>query len=58
MNEQIITLDSRRRASFGRIGNPDHTHYRVTVHDDDSILLEPVVIVNAASTRTQDETLY
>ena len=45
MGGHIITLDTRRRASLGKVGRPQDTTYEVTEHDDGRIELTPVVFV-------------
>ena len=40
-----IELDDRRRASFGKLGQKEHTQYRVTEFEDGSLLLEPAVVM-------------
>lgn len=40
----LVELDSRRRASLGKIGR--HSQYRVTEHPDGSLLFEPAVIMS------------
>ena len=44
---QLVELDSRRRASLGRIGNPDHTRYLVEEAPDGSLLFTPAVVMTA-----------
>jgi hypothetical protein len=39
--EVIIELDERRRASFGRIGRPEHRRYLVTEESDGTIVMRP-----------------
>lgn len=45
MTVDVLELDERRRASFGRIGNPDHRRYLVDVDPDGTITLTPAVVV-------------
>ena len=45
MSVDMLELDERRRASFGRIGNPDHRRYLVSVDPDGTITLTPAVVV-------------
>lgn len=47
MAVDVLELDERRRASFGRIGNPDHRRYLVDVDPDGTITLTPAVVVAA-----------
>jgi hypothetical protein len=47
VSDRIVELDSRRRLSLGKIGNPEHTHYYVAVADDGTITLTPAVIMSA-----------
>lgn len=46
MTDIIVELDSRRRASLGRIGRPEHTRYLAHEEPDGSIVLEPAVILS------------
>jgi hypothetical protein len=45
MAVDVLELDERRRASFGRIGNPEHRRYLVDVEPDGTITLTPAVVV-------------
>lgn len=45
MTVDVLELDERRRASFGRIGKPDHRRYLVNVDSDGTITLTPAVVV-------------
>ena len=45
---RVVTLDRRRRVSFGKIGRPEHTRYIATVAEDGTIYLVPADIVPAA----------
>lgn len=44
----LLSLDERRRATFGRIGRKEDTLYEVTEHPDGSLLLTPVVVMSVA----------
>ena len=46
MTDIIVELDSRRRASLGRIGRAEHTRYLAHEEPDGSIVLEPVVVLS------------
>jgi hypothetical protein len=47
MKEILIELDERRRASFGRVGRPEHTRYLAHAEDDGTIIMRPVDLVPA-----------
>ena len=47
MKEILIELDERRRASFGRIGRPEHTRYLAHAEADGTIIMRPVDLVPA-----------
>lgn len=47
MTDQLIELDSRRRAAFGRIGRAEHTRYLVTEEPDGTLILTPAVVMAA-----------
>lgn len=42
----MLELDERRRASLGRIGNPEHRRYLVTEEPDGTITLSPAVVIS------------
>jgi hypothetical protein len=44
----LLSLDDRRRASFGRIGRKTDSLYEVTELPDGSLLLTPAVVVSTA----------
>lgn len=46
MTDIIVELDSRRRASLGRIGRAEHTRYLAHEEPDGSIVLEPAVVLS------------
>jgi hypothetical protein len=43
--QKVITLDERRRCSFGRIGRKEDTIYLVTEYPDGKIVLTPARLV-------------
>jgi hypothetical protein len=45
MQQQLIELDSRRRAALGRIGRPEHTLYLVSEQSDGTLIFEPAVVM-------------
>jgi len=47
VKEILIELDERRRASFGRIGRPEHTRYLAHAEADGTIIMRPVDLVPA-----------
>jgi len=51
MSETLIELDARRRASFGRVGRPEHTRYLVTEEDDGTLVLTPAAVVSDMEAR-------
>ncbi len=44
----LLSLDDRRRASFGRIGRKEDSLYEVTENPDGTLLLTPVVVMSSA----------
>lgn len=49
--QQILDLDPRRRASFGRIGRPEHRRYLVMEEPDGTLILTPAVVVSELEAR-------
>jgi len=49
--DTLIELDARRRASFGRVGRPEHTRYLVSEEDDGTLVLTPATIVSDLEAR-------
>jgi hypothetical protein len=47
----VIELDDRRRASFGRIGRPEHRRYLVTEESDGTIIMRPAVVMTELEAR-------
>jgi len=47
--QPFLELDARRRASFGKIGRPEHRLYLVDVEPDGTIILRPAVVVPAST---------
>lgn len=50
-SETLIELDARRRASFGRVGRPEHTRYLVSEEDDGTLILTPAAVVSDLEAR-------
>jgi hypothetical protein len=46
VTEIIVELDSRRRASLGRIGRAEHSRYLAHEEPDGTIVLEPAVVLS------------
>lgn len=51
MEEVILELDERRRASLGRIGRPEHRRYLVAEEPDGTIVLRPAVVMTELEAR-------
>ena len=49
--DTLIELDARRRASFGRVGRPEHTRYLVSEEDDGTLILTPATVVSDLEAR-------
>jgi hypothetical protein len=47
----LLELDERRRASFGRIGRPEHRRYLVVEVADGTIILTPAVVMSEDEAR-------
>jgi hypothetical protein len=47
----LIELDGRRRASFGRVGRPEHTRYLVSEQEDGTLVLTPAAVVSELEAR-------
>ncbi|MGH9223185.1 MAG: hypothetical protein ACRD2W_05245 [Acidimicrobiales bacterium] len=47
----VLELDERRRASFGRIGRPEHRRYLVSEEPDGTIVLRPAVVMTELEAR-------
>lgn len=45
VEEVLIELDDRRRASFGKLGRPEHRRYLATEQSDGTIVLTPAVVM-------------
>lgn len=45
---KLITLDSRRRVSLGKIGKPEHTRYIAETFPDGKIILIPATVITDA----------
>ena len=45
MTDILIELDERRRASFGRIGRPEHRRYLAHEEEDGTVVLVPAVVM-------------
>ncbi|MDE0268374.1 MAG: hypothetical protein OXI96_04970 [Acidimicrobiaceae bacterium] len=43
----LVELDSRRRVTLGRLGNPEHSRYLVTEHADGTLVFTPAVVMTA-----------
>jgi hypothetical protein len=48
---EVLELDDRRRASFGRIGHREHRRYIVTEEPDGTIVLTPAVVMTELEAR-------
>ena len=46
----LVTLDSRRRLSLGKLAT--HSHYFVRVDEDGVIILTPAVVMTSAEARS------
>lgn len=55
-SQGYVQLDSRRRVSLAKFGNPEHTRYIATVDEDGSITLVPAVIVPYRTTSKSGQT--
>lgn len=51
LTDVLLELDERRRASLGRIGNPEHRRYLVTEEPDGTIILRPAVVMSELEAR-------
>jgi len=51
MDEVILELDERRRASLGRIGRPEHRRYLVVEEPDGTVVLRPAVVMTEIEAR-------
>lgn len=45
--QHLVELDSRRRITLGRLGNPEHERYLVTEEPDGTLILTPAVVMSA-----------
>ena len=51
MVDILIELDDRRRASFGRIGRPEHRRYLAHEEEDGTLVLVPAVVMPESEAR-------
>ena len=51
MEQQLLELDERRRASLGKIGRPEHRRYLVTEEPDGTVVLTPAVVMSELEAR-------
>ena len=51
MVDILIELDDRRRASFGRIGRPEHRRYLAHEEEDGTVVLVPAVVMPESQAR-------
>ena len=51
MEETLIELDDRRRASFGKVGHPEHRRYLAREDPDGTITLTPAVVMSELEAR-------
>jgi len=51
MVDILIELDERRRASFGRIGRPEHRRYLAHEEEDGTVVLVPAVVMPESQAR-------
>jgi hypothetical protein len=51
MTDVLVELDNRRRASLGRLGNPEHRYYLGHTEPDGRIVLVPAVVMPEAEAR-------
>ena len=51
MVDILIGLDDRRRASFGRIGRPEHRRYLAHEEEDGTLVLVPAVVMPESEAR-------
>ena len=47
----LLELGAGRRASFGKIGHPEHTRYLATTEPDGTVILTPAVVMSASQAR-------
>ena len=45
--QHLVELDSRRRITLGRLGNPEHERYLVHEEPDGTLVLTPAVVMSA-----------
>ncbi len=45
--QHLVELDSRRRITLGRLGNPEHERYLVHEESDGTLVLTPAVVMPA-----------
>jgi hypothetical protein len=45
VDEVLLELDERRRASFGKLGKPEHRRYLAAEQPDGTIILTPAVVM-------------
>jgi hypothetical protein len=51
VEEILIELDDRRRASLGKLGRPEHRRYLATELPDGTIVLTPAVVMTELEAR-------
>lgn len=45
--QHLVELDSRRRITLGRLGNPEHDRYLIHEEPDGTLVLTPAVVMSA-----------
>lgn len=45
MDDVLVELDDRRRASLGKVGKPEHRRYLAAEQPDGTIILTPALIM-------------
>ncbi len=51
MEDVLIELDDRRRASLGKLGRPEHRRYLAIEHSDGTIVLTPAIVMTELEAR-------
>lgn len=51
MDDTLIELDDRRRASLGKVGHPEHRRYLAHEEADGTVILRPAVVMTEAQAR-------
>jgi hypothetical protein len=51
VDEVLVELDDRRRASLGKVGKPEHRRYLAAEQPDGTIILTPAVVMTELEAR-------